>query len=130
MHAAVYLARENFGCPGLEGCAFDADEGGVFSVTLEDALGEMTDLDGAGDMEWDVDGRFARFLARRGGNHGWMVAAAAIHAAYTRMRGGGVPFSRSDLLERVNSTCRGFSREHLSLVYEEMFPLLRNDEDR
>lgn len=102
----------------------------MFSVTLEDALGEMTDLDGAGDMEWDVDGRFAMFLARRGGNHGWMVAAAAIHAAYTRMRGGGVPFSRSDLLERVNSTCRGFSREHLSRVYEEMFPLLRNDEDR
>jgi len=126
VHAAVCLAREHFGCPGLAMLDFELDADGVVSIALERALDGMDGPDGAGGMVWDADGKFSRFLARCGADHAWMAAAAAIYTVYSRMRAGDAPFGRSEILEAVCLGCPGIARAYLSRVYTEMFSLLQD----
>ncbi len=124
VHAAACLAREVFGCPGLETYGFGLDRDGALSFGFNDALDGMGSLDGVGGMEWDGDGRFAAFLAERGADTGWMIAAAAIVLAGDRLRKEGITPDRNGVLEEAHFCCWSFTREYLSRVHGELAPLL------
>lgn len=120
VHAAAYLARALFGCPGLDGYDFDTDRGGIVSVSFDGALDAMGDLEGVGGMEWDREGSFAGFLSEHGGDTRWMIAAAAIALVCGKLRDEGAPTGRNDVLEEVHFACSRFTREYLSQVFGEV----------
>lgn len=120
VHAAAYLARELFGCPGLDRYGFDTDRGGIISLGLDGAIDAMGDLEGVGRMEWDKDGRFGQFLSEYGGDTRWMIAAATIALVCDRLRAEGAATGRNDVLEEVHFRCSRFTREYLSQVFGEV----------
>ena len=124
VHAAAYLARDLFGCPGLDRYGFVTDSGGIISLELDLALDAMEDLEGVGGMEWDGDGSYAEFLSTYGRDTRWLTAAAAIAMVGAELRGEGSRPSRNDVLEEVHFGCSRFTREYLSQVYGELSPRL------
>lgn len=122
VHAAACLAREAFGCPGLEMYDYGIGQGGVFSHGFDNALDDMGSLDGVGGMEWDRDGKFAGFLSKRGRDTRWMIAAAAIVLASSKLRTKAGGTGRNDALEEAHFCCWMFTREYLSQVYGELVP--------
>lgn len=120
VHAAAYLAREAFGCPGLEGYVFHTDQGGVISLDLDGALDVMESLDGVGGMSWDAGGGFAAFLSGFGGDAKWLSAAAAIAMVSGKLSADESAAGRNCVLEEVHHRCWEFTREYLSQVHGEM----------
>lgn len=125
VHAAAYLAREAFGCPGMETYGFEADRWGVVSLEFDNALNAMENLDGVGRMEWDAGGRFATFVSEFGSDRKWMTAAATITLVGSMLREGGGTPSRNDVLEEAHHLCWEFSRKYLSQVCAEASPILK-----
>jgi len=128
VHAAVYIAWESFGCPDLDMYDFDPGEGGVASFALDDAITRLGDLDGVGEMGWDVGSRFAVFLARHGGDARWMAAAGAILRVNRHMRRDVGEFGLDDLIDNVHVRFGAFPRSHLYAVHGGMSSLIRGSE--
>lgn len=128
VHAAVYIAWESFCCPDLEVYEFDPGEGGMVSFVLDDAISGLGDLDGVGEMGWDVGSRFAVFLARHGGDARWMAAAGAILRVNRHMRRDVGEFGVDDLIDNVHVRFGAFPRSHLYAVHGGMASLIRGSE--
>lgn len=128
VHAAVYIAWESFGCPDLDMYDFDPGEGGVASFALDDAISRLPDLDGVGEMGWDVGSKFAVFLAHRGGDVGWMTAAGAILRVNRHMRRDVGEFGVDDLIDNVHVRFGAFPRSRLYAVHGGMGALIKGSE--
>lgn len=128
VHAAFYIAWESFGCPDLEVYEFDPGEGGMASFALDDAISGLDDLDGVGEMGWDVGSRFAVFLAGHGGDARWMAAAGAILRVNRHMRRDVGEFGVDDLIDNVHVRFGAFPRSHLYAVHGGMASLIRGSE--
>ncbi|RNJ72260.1 MAG: hypothetical protein EB824_03500 [Thaumarchaeota archaeon S15] len=121
VHALVYLARHEFGCPGLEQYNFRiSPPHGVFSSELDPVIRKVDTCDPDGGMAWDADGRFSDLVVEHGQDPDWLCIAASICLLRYTMCGWEMAPSQNDLLEEVHLECNVFSRKRMTQVHGEL----------
>lgn len=121
IHALVYLARYRFGCPGLDPYNFAVSAlHGVDSPALDRAIGSLEEVGLPGGMAWDRDGGFAALVRDHGGDGEWLAVAGLLCMIDDVVRMREDPPNRDDILAEALFMCGTFSRERMSVVYDDL----------